>query len=119
MPTKKQPAKKQKAPAQLRQYRLTVKDRDGAEVTHEFDTLVFHGTNKGEDSVIVQVHGRPEDVAELAESAKDSMVVIRRHAMEYMIATKRQDRAAAAVAPVKKARRKPPAKKAAPKAAKK
>lgn len=117
MSTKKQAVKKQKNPVQLAQYRVTVKDRDGAEVVYDFDTLALHGGRQGEDSVIVQVFGRPEDVAELAESAKESMIVIRRHAMEHMIASKRQDRSNVKAKPAP--RRKLPAKKVAPKTVKK
>lgn len=102
---------------QLAQYRVTVKELNGIEAVYDFDTVVLHGGRQGEDSVLVQSLGRPEDVAELAESAKDSMVVIRRHAMEHMIASKRQDRSNVKAKPA--SRRKPAVKKAAPKAEKK
>lgn len=115
--------KKQKNPVQLRQYRVTVKDREGAEVTYEVDAIALHTVSQGDDSVNAQVFGRPEDVAELAENARDSMTVIRRHAMEHMIHVRRAQLAAASVVPAPKSRsasrRKPAQKKAAPKVEKK
>jgi len=113
MSTKKQT--KKAAPSHA--YRLSVLNRKGEALKHEFDTLILIGTSRGDETAHVEVHGAPEDVAELAESAKDSMVVIRRHAMEHMIASKRQVVSTGKAKP--NPRRKLAVKKVAPKAEKK
>ncbi len=113
MSTKKQT--KKAAPSHA--FRLTVLNRKGEALKHEFDTLILIGTSRGDEAAHVQVLGAPEDVAELAESAKDSMKVILRHATEHMIESKRQAVSTGKAKP--NPRRKVAVKKAAPKAEKK